>query len=357
MATPIAQAGNDIATTEASLPQAAVALAGAGNDPDGLPITGYLWTLLYKPDGSNAALTNATTPTPTVGPIDVAGNYRVFLQVRTEDNRVSEGNPRLAPASAFVHVRVSGRYTGLERMATGERDHTSRSNAVVDQVELLRRDLDAQRIVDHDTVATGAQLNVLVGGGSTNLHTHPLKPHTIAEHTDTTATGAQLNELVGGGPTELHKHRIQDHWSDTVVTVPIRPDVTFLPGGLQKPDETNPALFVLFIDIPIRVDAWRLMMRDAGKVPSGQYYRFRLVEATVQQYLEGDYSGSVALATLDVIPVAGNHKAGIAGLTLPTPYVCAPGRYLCVEMLRGPSGDDDELGDTITSQVVYTRVQ
>lgn len=357
MATPIAQAGNDIATTEASLPQAAVALAGGGSDPDGLPITGYLWTLLYKPEGSNAALTNATTPNPTVGPIDVAGNYRVFLQVRTEDNRVSEGNPRLAPASAFVHVRVSGRYTGLERMATGERDHTGRSNAVVDQVELLRRDLDAQRIVDHDTVATGAQLDTLVGGGSTNLHTHPLKPHTIAEHTDTTATGAQLNELVGGGLTSLHKHLIEDHWIDTVVSVPFRSDSPYLPGGLQKPDETNPVLLTRYINLPIQVVAWLLRMRDAGKVPSGQYYRFRLLEATAEQYLEGDYTGSVVLATLDVIPAAGNHKAGIAGVTLPTLYTCAPGRYLCVEMLRGPGGPDDELGDTLTSQVAYVRVQ
>ena len=32
--------------------------------------------------------------------------------------------------------------------------------------------------------------------------------HTLTSHTDTTATGSQLNELVAGGETTLHTHNV-----------------------------------------------------------------------------------------------------------------------------------------------------
>jgi len=61
-------------------------------------------------------------------------------------------------------------------------------------------------IADHiDTVATGANLNVLVGGDETDLHTH------LVVNLDTTATGANLNTLTGGGASNadaLHTHLV-----------------------------------------------------------------------------------------------------------------------------------------------------
>ena len=83
---------------------------------------------------------------------------------------------------------------------------------------------ESHTVVSHsDTTATGAELNTLVGGGATALHSHAVahaattgqttddhhaQSHTVASHSDTTATGAELNTLVGGGATALHSHAV-----------------------------------------------------------------------------------------------------------------------------------------------------
>ncbi len=97
-------------------------------------------------------------------------------------------------------------------------------------------------IASHDTTATGAQLNTLIGGGGTTLHSHShanttgkgtddhhpqahththvsttgrgtddhhAQSHNIASHSDTSATGAELNTLTGGAASDaqnLHTH-------------------------------------------------------------------------------------------------------------------------------------------------------
>ena len=50
------------------------------SDPNGVAITGILWTFNSKPSGSAATLTNATTYTPSFV-LDVPGNYVVLLKV------------------------------------------------------------------------------------------------------------------------------------------------------------------------------------------------------------------------------------------------------------------------------------
>jgi len=67
----------------------------------------------------------------------------------------------------------------------------------------------AHDIADHDdTTATGAQLNELVGGGVTALHSHAVS-HNIADHPDTTATGAELETLTDGSNADaLHTHAV-----------------------------------------------------------------------------------------------------------------------------------------------------
>ena len=64
---------------------------------------------------------------------------------------------------------------------------------------------------NHDTIATGAQLDNLVSGNPADgLHYHTLvSTHTIAGTHDTVATGAQLDTLVGGASSDaatLHTH-------------------------------------------------------------------------------------------------------------------------------------------------------
>jgi hypothetical protein len=57
---------------------------------------------------------------------------------------------------------------------------------------------------DNDGVVDNSEQ--LEGATKAQVQDHTPKAHTIASHSDTTATGAQLNELVGGGQTVLHSH-------------------------------------------------------------------------------------------------------------------------------------------------------
>lgn len=68
-----------------------------------------------------------------------------------------------------------------------------------------------------DGIEAGAEVNNisdvnasdLTDAGETALHSHAndhAELHTVVSHSDTTATGSQLNTLVGGGQTTLHSH-------------------------------------------------------------------------------------------------------------------------------------------------------
>jgi hypothetical protein len=74
---PIAEAGNDQPIIKKGYP---IQLNGTQSyDPDGDPIT-YSWSILVKPAGSTASLSNANSPTPTITP-DVYGTYSIQLKV------------------------------------------------------------------------------------------------------------------------------------------------------------------------------------------------------------------------------------------------------------------------------------
>ncbi len=75
-----------------------VQLNGSGTDPQSLPLT-YLFTLLSKPAGSNAALSSTTVANPTFVP-DVAGDY-VFQLV------VNNGALNSAPSTVTVSTRCA----------------------------------------------------------------------------------------------------------------------------------------------------------------------------------------------------------------------------------------------------------
>lgn len=75
--TPIAAAGDDKEVINLNV---AVALNGSQSwDDDGDPLT-YLWTLVNKPVGSSAALSNPTSVNPSLTP-DMYGDYTIQLEV------------------------------------------------------------------------------------------------------------------------------------------------------------------------------------------------------------------------------------------------------------------------------------
>ena len=91
---PIANAGQDKAVDASTL----VELNGIGsNDPDGDPLT-YLWTLVSKPNGSNAVLSDTTIVNPTFV-ADEIGDYTFQLVV---NDGQADSLPNIVIVSANV---------------------------------------------------------------------------------------------------------------------------------------------------------------------------------------------------------------------------------------------------------------
>lgn len=190
MAKPIAQAGNPPPSKPFTALPTSHALSFSGQPgTGGSSITHYKATIVDRPLGSAAALSSSTSQTPTINNIDQPGTVLVFLQVAddrfndalTPDpwthasnaNYVSEANPKLAPDSAFVHVSVRTEHLDVEIPAAGQRKWKAQYRALVSAVEALKLEHGEHRIQDHDTEATGAQLDTLVGGGNADsLHSH-----------------------------------------------------------------------------------------------------------------------------------------------------------------------------------------
>ncbi len=116
---------------------ASVQLDGTGSlpaegPPAGTSITGWLWTLHHKPEGSEAVLTNTGTPNPTLTNIDMVGSYLISLQVTDNLGRVSHSgispiqssSPpygfKFPAVTSMVAVRVPTE-SGLVKLAYGER--------------------------------------------------------------------------------------------------------------------------------------------------------------------------------------------------------------------------------------------
>jgi hypothetical protein len=98
----------------------------------------YSWTLIQKPTGSTASLSGQLTATPTLNNVDIFGNYRLFCIARnTSTLETSETSIVLAPNTSFSHARVLSETLALEKPAIGERDWSSKTNAMVDALEDL----------------------------------------------------------------------------------------------------------------------------------------------------------------------------------------------------------------------------
>ena len=113
----------------------------------------FSWTLLRKPENSSAALNSSTAQDPTLGTIDIFGNYRLFLiATNTSTNETSETDPLLAPNSAFTTVEVLSERLGIQKPASGERDWNTKAYEWVDALETIDQQVaDAEAlIVNHE---------------------------------------------------------------------------------------------------------------------------------------------------------------------------------------------------------------
>ncbi|MDB6012406.1 MAG: hypothetical protein JWL65_4656 [Gammaproteobacteria bacterium] len=83
-----------------------IVLASAGTAGPGATITGYQWTLLSEPSGSQAALSGTATPSVSIAP-DLAGNYSLQLQVSDSQGQTASQSITIAvttspPVAALV---------------------------------------------------------------------------------------------------------------------------------------------------------------------------------------------------------------------------------------------------------------
>lgn len=184
MALPIAIAGASPADYPfSSLPIASVALTGSGTPgTGGTSIVAYTWTVIDKPPGSSAALSATNIANPNLLTVDTSGSVLLFLQVEDDIGSLSEGDPTLAPDSAFYTLAVESELMEFVKPPIAGRNWAQRMWGFMDDTEAFREDFDDHTIESHvGTTATGAQLNTMVGGVNSNasaLHTHTSIPIT-----------------------------------------------------------------------------------------------------------------------------------------------------------------------------------
>jgi len=119
-----------------TIPTTAGLFGGGVDSNDPSAVFSFSWTLLRRPPTSNAALSDSAVQNPTLGAVDVWGNYLLFLIVTNQaTGETSETDPIAAPSTAFVSVRVQSLELGLEKPSAGERGWNSRAWAWVDAIE------------------------------------------------------------------------------------------------------------------------------------------------------------------------------------------------------------------------------
>ncbi len=105
-----AQSGASAGASGAAALQAAIGstivLASASTAGPGATITGYQWTLVSEPSGSQAVLSGAGTPSASIAP-DLAGNYSLQLQVTDSQGQSASQTVTIAvttspPVAALV---------------------------------------------------------------------------------------------------------------------------------------------------------------------------------------------------------------------------------------------------------------
>lgn len=240
-----------------------VDLDGMNSTPgDGSSISSYQWHLLQKPPGSSANLVNPTLGLCTLDDIDLPGTYYVFLVVTNDLGHTSFNQPTpkqlgvapytftAPPASALKTVTVLTANAGLIKVAPGERDWLARGLwPLVEEVDALRgehddlqTDFDNHAIADHDTTATGAQLNTMTGGASSDassLHTHTSIPATTIGTLGTDLINGTTNPALGvdiGASEVALRGALKSKLGSAAVSVKARhPGVLFS----QKVDQTT----------------------------------------------------------------------------------------------------------------------
>lgn len=288
----------DKVITYASLPLAPVSLFAAGIDPGdaGAAFT-YLWSVVDQPVDAGALFSDATSATPTFGPISAWGNYRLMCVVTSNGvGGASSSSYVSAPKTAFVTLRVKSALLSLEKPAKFERDWQVDSRQAIQKAEDTAYALANQTIAKHDvSTATGALLDLLCDGSLAEsapgvaLHVHG-------------AGSMPLAKWVGAAPSQFGAVKLAELPVDALEPLAINVErlpltafvdgtptaIGYLPGVIKPPVVvvgTIRAHCRFYCPEALKVTDWSVALEDGGLMAGT--YTFKLYVGTAAEWAAG----------------------------------------------------------------------
>ena len=275
----------------------------------------------------------------------------------------SDLDPLKAPTASFVAVEVLGAARGLRKPAAGARNWHGAYYDLVDEIEGLGTGIGTHTIVSHSdvTVATGADLDVLTGGG-------------YADDPDTTTPNPGAR---------LHKHKGPDidvatqiaagvvYLSDAPVSAvapkAINKEYVTLTGtanhsrgssawedGIFEHQTNPPHPFHLVWAVPVAavIEQWHTVLLDGGAATTTSQYKFKLWKGALANFLANPHTLTQvgAAAGMTGTPTANNLPIVLKEEGLSVSVV--KGDYIAVEVV---SADDSKTGKLLTATVGLRR--
>jgi hypothetical protein len=260
----------------------------------------FQWSLLDSDATNPPTLSSTTTQNITVNNISAWHNIRVHLvATNTATSETSETDILLAPTASFSEIRVLSAEQGIQKPAKNSRNWEPVLEDWADAIE-GGVSLSVNELSDV-TNATGAQLDILVGGGDAEQTGTALHTHTGAHITNATATTAgvvQLEETSSavGVPRVLVNERViltgtSDRSIDT--------------GGVVEEIVTSSIPHVLWSATrsELKVHAFTIALADSG---AGGTFTFQLYSGSVAQYNAGTLSAigvSLGMSPAGNVPI------------------------------------------------------
>lgn len=326
---PLEDAEIDLAT--ASTP-ASVSLYGDAVDTEDAGASfSFAWSLLDPTSGPVLSATD--TQNITVSNISAWHNIRLHLvATNTATSETSETDVILAPSASFVEIRVLSENRGIQKVAKGSRSWHPALEDWADAIEAS----DALNDLSDITNATGAELEILRGGGlaesgGSALHTHA-GAH-IADATTTTSGVVQLEEAsdATGTPRVITQERVilSASTSISVDSSGTRHDEIIV---VSTPTLTIPHASFVVSRHDIKIHAFSFSLRDCGSTTN----TFKVYIGHLTQAAALTRAAPTLIGGISRTPSAANSPI-IATDTLTTPVTVSAGDVIVAVVEQGGS--------------------
>lgn len=326
----------------------------------------WSWTILDNDSGAPAVLSSATVRNPNLT-VNIWRNVRLFLIVtNTTTSETSETDPLKAPDSAFVVARILSVSAGVQKFARGERNWTEEIHDWATAIEAgSGAGVASHAIIDHSDVtsATGAELEILRGGGYVESGGSPLHIHkgdNVDVATTSTPGVVYLEEAAAaaGSPKVITQERItlQAH-VDVSRVASMGVVLGILPRAYPSNDliTSGGPLAMWRVEEAVTVEGLAISLSDGGSAGATNAYRFALVVATAANAALLTWSIIAGLSTPTGAPATDGAPL-LLSATAGAPIPVTAGYYLALLCLQAPRvSDGDQYGGGLDVQVYCRR--